>query len=300
VLNIDGAVRLAAFAFLREQTQLHGGQVLSRALLLRGFDFEGRRVPLMSPQGIFKPSVCVLPLSITTVPEVAGKRKPYDDEYSYDGVRYRYRGTDPAHPDNVGLRRAMEGQVPLIYFHGHRPGIYHAEWPVYVVSDDPTHLFVTIVTADSIAPNVGLAVAEPLRRTYLTRLMTQRLHQSAFRLSVLEAYNETCAVCRLHHTELLDAAHILPDGHPLGEPVVPNGLALCKLHHAAFDADMLGVRRDLIIEVRGDVLRETDGPMLLHGLQGFNGKTIAVPRQTALRPNPDYLAERYERFRKAG
>ena len=60
-------------------------------------------------------------------------------------------------------------------------------------------------------------------------------------------------VCRLRHWELLDAAHILPDKHPLGEPVVPNGLALCKLHHAAFDADILGVRPDLRIERRDQV-----------------------------------------------
>jgi putative restriction endonuclease len=292
-------VRLSAFAFLREQTALHGGQVLPRALLLRGFDFEGSRVPLMSPQGIFKPALCELPLSITTVPEVPGKAKPYDDEYSYDGVRYRYRGTDPGHADNVGLRRAMQERVPLIYFHGHRPGMYHAEWPVYVVSDDPEHLSVTIVTTESTAPPAGVAVAEPLRRAYLSRLMIQRLHQSAFRLSVLDAYGETCAVCRLHHTELLDAAHILPDGHPLGEPVVPNGIALCKLHHAAFDADILGVRPDLIIEVRRDILREKDGPMLVHGLQDFDRQTIVVPRRAALRPNPDFLAERYDRFRKA-
>jgi len=35
--------------------------------------------------------------------------------------------------------------------------------------------------------------------------------------------------------ELLDAAHITPDTHPEGEPIVSNGLSLCKLHQAAFD-----------------------------------------------------------------
>ena len=59
----------------------------------------------------------------------------------------------------------------------------------------------------------------------------------------------------------IDAAHILPDGHPRGEPVVQNGLALCKLHHAAFNRHVLGVRPDLTVELRPDVLREPDGPM---------------------------------------
>jgi putative restriction endonuclease len=58
------------------------------------------------------------------------------------------------------------------------------------------------------------------------------------------------------------------------------------------------VRPDLKIEVRQDVLREADGPMLLHGLQGFEGHSITVPRRKALHPNPEFLAERYEHFRK--
>ncbi len=298
--DLDRVVRVAAFKFLKEQTTLHGGSVLPRRVLERGFELDGRRVPLLGPPGIFKPAVCELPLSITTVPEIPGKERPYDDEPTYEGVHYRYRGTDPRHPDNAGLRRAMVEHVPLVYFHGHRPGLYHAEWPVYVVGDDPARLTFTILTEDVSDVEPAVTVADAPRRAYLATLMTKRLHQSLFRVRVLDAYEETCAVCRLRHWELLDAAHILPDKHPLGEPVVPNGLALCKLHHAAFDADILGVRPDLKIEVRHDVLREADGPMLKVGLQGFDGQIISVPRQKALRPNVDFLAERYERFRKAG
>ena len=299
--DLDSAVRVAAFSFLREQTALHGGSVLPRSVLAQGFEFDGRRVPLLGPQGIFKPAICEMPLSITTVPEVPGKERPYEDEPTYEGVHYRYRGTDPRHPDNAGLRRAMAGHVPLVYFHGHRPGLYHAEWPVYVVGDDPAKLTFTILTEDTSDIEVSATtLGDAPRRAYLAVMMNKRLHQSLFRVRVLDAYAETCAVCRLRHWELLDAAHILPDRHPLGDPVVPNGLALCKLHHAAFDADMLGVRPDLKIEVRHDVLREADGPMLKVGLQGFDGQIITVPRQRALRPNVDFLAERYERFRKAG
>lgn len=299
--DLDSAVRVAAFNFLKEQTALHGGSVLPRPLLAQGFDFDGKRVPLLGPQGIFKPAVCELPLSITTVPEVPGKERPYEDEPTYEGVHYRYRGTDPRHPDNVGLRRAMAEHVPLIYFHGHRPGLYHAEWPVYVVGDDPARLTFTILTEDIADVEASAAtLADAPRRAYLAVLMNKRLHQSLFMVRVLDAYDETCAVCRLKHWELLDAAHILPDKDPRGEPVIPNGLALCKLHHAAFDADILGVRPDLKIEVRHDVLREADGPMLKVGLQGFDGQIITVPRQKVLRPNVDFLAERYERFRKAG
>jgi hypothetical protein len=51
-----------------------------------------------------------------------------------------------------------------------------------------------------------------------------------FRQRVLRAYQQCCAICRLRHDELLEAAHILPDGHPLGEPVSPNGFQGRRLH----------------------------------------------------------------------
>ena len=129
--------------------------------------------------------------------------------------------------------------------------------------------------------------------------MQRRLHQQAFRERVSRAYNVTCSICRLRHRELLDAAHILPDRDPRGEPLVSNGLALCTLHHAAFDRQVMGVSPDLIIEVRRDVLHEPDGPMLRHGLQGFQGARILIPRREVFQPNRDFLAERFELFRRA-
>src|SRR5690606_30617152 len=105
-----------------------------------------------------------------------------------------------------------------------------------------------------------------------------------------------CALCRLRHRELLDAAHILPDREPEGEPRVPNGLALCKLHHAAFDGYLITVDPDYRVRVRRDVLAEEDGPMLRHGLQEVHGQRIVTPRQRDLRPDRDLLAWRLERF----
>ena len=303
--DFDHRLRLASFEFLAEQTALRG-EVLPRDLLAQGFEFEGQRVPLIGPQGIFKPALLPeMPLSITTVPVVEGKRRPYNDFIGDEGlIRYRYRGTDPAHRDNVGLRLAMQRQAPLVYLYGVVPGRYLPVWPAYVVGDDPLGLCFTIAMDDRrIATAEDYAVSDPgvaVRRSYVTRLSKQRMHQQEFRQRVLRAYREQCAICRLHHEELLDAAHILPDGHPKGEPVVPNGLALCKLHHAAFDGHILGLRPDLIVELRPDILREPDGPMLKYGLQGFEGSRLQVPRNPALRPNPEFLEERYALFRKAG
>jgi putative restriction endonuclease len=137
------------------------------------------------------------------------------------------------------------------------------------------------------------------RREYATRAVLQRLHQQQFRRMVLAAYREQCSICRLRHIELLDAAHILPNRHPLGEPLVTNGLGLCKIHHSAFDANIIGVDDRTVVHVREDILREKDGPMLKHGLQEAEGARLILPRNTDLHPNRDFLVERFERFQAA-
>ncbi len=276
---------------------------MPRDLLAQGFVFEGTRVPLLGPQGIFKPAALSdAPLTISTVPRVEGREAPYDDQISDDGMIYRYRGTDPNHRDNVGLRRAMEWQLPLIYFLGLVPGQYLAIWPVYVVREDRSEQAFTVQPDEPAALGGDLVMDadDDARRAYALRLVRQRIHQRTFSQRVLLAYQMTCAICRLHHRELLDAAHILPDGHPRGRPIVPNGLALCKLHHAAFDSNILGIRPDFSVEIRRDVLIEIDGPVLLYALQGVHNQRITVPRRVAWRPSEAFLEERYGMFREAG
>lgn len=302
--DLDWRIRLAAFRFLDEQRN-RLGDVLPRELLVAGFTFDGRRVPLMGPQGIFRPALLrEIPISITTVPVVVGHDRPYEDGMTPEGFwSYRYRGSDPRHPENAGLRRAMRQQVPIIYFLGIVPGRYLPIYPAYIVGDDPRHLTFTVAVDDlrvSTTTDVLRETPDEIRRQYITRAVQQRVHQQAFRERVLQAYREHCAICRLRHLELLDAAHILPDTHPQGLPLVPNGLALCKLHHAAFDAHVIGIRPDYVVEIRRDVLEEEDGPMLQHGLQGFQGSQLWIPRSIELRPNPEFLAERFEAFRRAG
>lgn len=295
----DSGIRKAAFDWLTEQVRVHG-DVLPRLLLAQGFTYEGTRVPLLGPQGIFKPRVLDLPLSITTVPS-----GPYDDGFSGDGLLlYRYRGTNPNHPDNAGLRAAMSRRIPLVYFHRIEEGRYLAVWPVFIVGDDPGKLTFRVEVDDAklLAYDRGdeakQVPTDEARRSYITATIRQRVHQRSFRERVLRAYREQCAMCRLRHEELLDAAHIIPDGEPGGEPVVTNGLALCKLHHAAFDSMFLAVRPDYVVEVRPDILQEEDGPMLIYGLKGVHHQRLVLPRATEHRPNPESLEWRYHRFRQ--
>ncbi len=299
-MDDDLEIRLQAFNWLNEQVDIHG-DVLPRSLLQDGFIFRGCRVPLVSPQGIFKPKIMEQPLTITTTPN-----SPYDDRYSEDGLLlYMYRGTDPSHPDNAGLREVMTQKKPLIYFHGVVPGKYLPVWPVFIVADDPTGLSFTIAVDDLASLNlseepISIIAEEPeSRRTYLTALTKIRLHQRGFREKVLEAYRSQCSFCRLRYRELLDAAHIIPDHEPGSRPTVDNGLALCKLHHAAFDSLILGISPDYVIRVRPDILQESDGPILLHGLQEFDGRKLILPSRESDWPDRDALDWKYQRFLEA-
>ena len=297
----DQRVRTAAFGWLASQVSGEDG-VVSRDVIARGFEYGGVRVPLVSMQGIFKPRIMDLPLSITTSPN-----GPYNDRMGADKMlRYKYRGTNPHHRDNVGLREAMRLRLPLVYFHGLAPSRYMAIWPVHLVDDSPGALefSVSCEEAGFVDPAFGLQdEGEPfgeLKKSYVATEVQRRIHQGAFRERVLRAYQHQCAFCALRHEELLDAAHITPDSALHGEPVVSNGMSLCRLHHAAFDRLILGVHPDYVIHVRPDILYEIDGPMLKHGLQGLQGQRILVPSRRVERPDEGRLGERWEQFLVVG
>jgi len=306
-VDADWELRLAAFDHLTRLRDRSGGLV-ALADLEAGFELRGERIPLFNRyRGIWRPRQLGAEgpaLSITTTPPRLGKAPPYDDQVASQDDRfvYRYQGDDPDLWTNRAVRRAMEAQRPLIYFYGIEPGLYDAIYPAYVVGDDPAnlafHVAADVLGYAPIAPGSDPAQFAA-QRGYQTVSVKKRLHQHRFRELVVRAYETSCAVCRLRHAELLDAAHILEDRDERGRPEVPNGLALCKIHHAAFDVNILGVSPDRIIFIRHDILEEHDGPMLQHGLKEMNGTALQVPRREELRPNRDYLAERFEGFQAA-
>jgi putative restriction endonuclease len=126
------------------------------------------------------------------------------------------------------------------------------------------------------------------------------MHQRSFRERVLRAYASKCSLCSLKHKELLDAAHIIPDTHELGSPIVQNGLSLCKIHHAAFDNNIIGISPDYMIQIRSDVLIEIDGPMLKHGIQSLNNHKLILPKHNRDWPDKQRLDFRYQLFKNAG
>ncbi|MBN1547369.1 MAG: HNH endonuclease [Syntrophaceae bacterium] len=298
--SLDAQIRLAAFKWLHDQ-RMAFGETLHFNYLRDHFYFQGRNVSLVSNPGIFKPRGMDYPISIRTA--IDG---PYNDRLDeFDNlIQYSYRKEDRNRQDNIGLQRAMRDRVPLIYLHGVVKGWYMPVFPVYIVGDNPaTRTFTVQPEMYSLYSDPEQIFMEhqptgPEERRYIITTIRQRLHQSAFRERVIKAYQERCAVCRLHHRVLLDAAHIIPDseGGPAEER---NGLSLCKLHHAAFDRWFFSVRPDYSIEVRKSILEEDDGPMLRHGLKEIHNQRIQLPRDTGLRPDRDFLDYRYQLFSRA-
>jgi putative restriction endonuclease len=302
MVSDESAIRLEAFNWLKRREAFNGG-IFNGTELNDGFFFEGRRVTLKGPAGIWTPAGFSVPISIST-----SKRGPYDlDDIGEDGLlTYAYRGTDPEHRDNRGLREAMRTRTPLIYFkevHAHR---YQAIWPVIVLHDYPNSLCIQAAidpAYNEIRPGKSFEEIDvsPLDlRQYAWALTRQRLHQGAFRELVVSAYDKRCAICRLNHSELLDAAHIIPDNELRGTPIINNGLSLCKIHHAAYDQSILGISADYHVHIREDILLEHDGPMLLHGLQELDGHAITLPSHERDYPDRDRLAERFEHFMRVG
>lgn len=299
----DLALRHAAMDWLKVRT--HDGLNAISSEDLRDFTFEGDRVPLMDAQrGIRKPAVLDAALSMRTVYRPEGAIRPYEDAEGPDGfIRYKWRGDDGDHPENRALREAMRLRLPLIWFFGVGPGLYQPWFPVFLAAEEPGQQQF-VVAHDATLELVSAVQDSPLEghlRRYVIRETKQRLHQPVFRATVMRAYETRCAVCALGHSELLDAAHIVADSHERGVASIRNGLALCKIHHAAFDANILGIRPDRVVQIRADLLEEIDGPMLQHGLKERHGQSLmVVPSSRREQPDPELLEIGYERFLRAG
>ena len=298
-------MRMSAFEHVRRLSEIR--DYLTANDLKPGFLFDGARVPLINPQrGIFKPQKMRYLLSIKTVFPRPGGRVWYDDQREVhrqifeedESIDYAFMGQDPNAVDNQWLREAFENRVPIIYFLGFAPGRYQAIHPVFISGWDARALKARVSFG---VPGQDLFVPPEnvIERRYALREVKQRLHQASFREAVIAAYDGRCAVSGLPESLLLDAAHIMEDkDERFGQPVVPNGIPLSKIHHAAFDRHLIGIDPDYQLHVSGRLLELQDGPML-EALKRLNGQKIHLPRRMKDQPDRDRLALRFERFKTA-
>lgn len=300
---LDQRIRQAAFAHLKRLNAIQDH--LTSADLSSGFQFEGKRIPLVNPQrGIFKPKQMKYLLSIRTVFPRPGAKVWYDDQRtvhqkiyeSAEWVDYAFMGSDPDHADNRWMREAMEQRIPIIYFIGVAPQLFTAIVPAYIGGWDRNALSARVGFCDPVNDHVGVMEDSAPERRYALRAVQQRLHQASFREAVIQAYGGRCALSGLPELRLIDAAHIISDrDEKFGQPVVPNGIPLTKIHHAAFDAHLIGINPDYGIHVSERLLVQKDGPML-EALKRLHGGSLHMPKRSRDLPDRDRLAERYEQF----
>lgn len=301
----DQRIREAAFAHVSRlnATKDH----LTSADLAQGFDFEGQRIPLVNPQrGIFKPKQLKNLLSIRTVFPRPGAKVWYDDQRlvhrqifeSNDLIEYAFMGQDPNAADNQWLREAMELRVPIIYFIGIAPQLFTAVVPAFIGGWDARSLKAMVGFGDPSRSMGTILDDSTAARRYALRAVQQRLHQASFREAVMLAYAGRCALSGLPEPLLLDAAHIIRDSdEQLGQPIVRNGITLSKIHHAAFDAHLIGIDPDFRIHVSDRLLSQNDGP-ILQALKALDGGHLRLPTRLVDRPDRERLAMRFDQFRR--
>lgn len=299
----DMRLRLAAVEHLN---RAGAGGVLRSDDLLAGFVVDGERVPLINPQrGIFKPRAMRYLLSVRTVYPSSGRKVWYDDQREVHAqiergdelIEYAFMGRDPEAADNRWLREAWEAEVPILYLLGVAPQRYTMIWPTYVVGWSAGELKAQLAFGAPVHQEPMQGMHDVPQRRYGLRTVRQRLHQATFREAVLTAYGSRCAISGLPEPRLLDAAHIVADRDlDLGQPIVPNGLPLSKVHHAAFDANLIGIDPDYRVHVSDQLLSQNDGPMFEQAIKAIDGRTIRRPTRDIDCPDRNRLAERFERF----
>ena len=300
--SYDDRLRAAAIAYVTALDERNGGFV--REDELNTFEFEGQRIGLLQHmRGIRVVAELEAALTIRTTYRLRPEDRPYEDDPGPEGLpRYKWRGMDADAYDNRALRRAMDLGKPVIWFRAIAPGIFQAVNPVWLIAEEAQHQQFVLSVDAALAVQWDHLLQHPedevLQREYVEAVVKRRVHQPFFRQRVIAAYASQCALCRLRHPPLLDAAHIREDGLG-GEPIVPNGVAMCAIHHRAFDNWLLGIRPDHVIEIRRDVLDESDGPTLQHALQGLHASSLVLPEKKEAWPQSDLLEERYERFKAA-
>jgi putative restriction endonuclease len=295
-IDPDLPLRQAAVARARQLTQEYD-DLVPLARIREGFVFGEARVSFGSfMRGIHRAQIQRGPAALTLYTSF---KDPYADAFDAAGTlfTYAYRAGSIDQPDNRALRAAYELQTPLVYFRSLAPSQYLVVAPMFVTADDPATRSVVLEPGLPIQDmQPGGLVSGPDMRAYTTRETRVRLHQQRFKLEVMRAYRGRCAICALRERSLVQAAHIVPDSESEGIAAVVNGLALCAIHHLAFDRNVLGIDPDGVVHIARRLLEESDGPMLRTGLQGFHGAAITVPRRPEDRPDPARLESRFARF----
>ncbi len=129
------------------------------------------------------------------------------------------------------------------------------------------------------------------QRKQVVRSIRNSLRDSSFRRRVLNAYAYRCAVCGIQ-LDLVVAAHIVPVVEPGSTDETSNGLALCVLHHEAYDQGLITVAEDYSVLLSESRVRYLAQTRRIDGLDWFREHLrpiIHLPPGIADRPHIEYI-----------
>jgi putative restriction endonuclease len=145
---------------------------------------------------------------------------------------------------------------------------------------------------DTLSETQIATVKNQERQTVLSQFH-RKYRSGDFRKRVLGAYGKRCAMCGVQ-LELIDAAHIIPVAWDTSTDETKNGIALCKLHHAAFDRNLLSFDERYKIEISDTEIARLIAENLAGGLDKFKQHlraAILLPNDRRDYPPPQYIAE---------
>lgn len=131
----------------------------------------------------------------------------------------------------------------------------------------------------------------PKERQRVLREINQSVRDGSFRRRVLSVYDHRCAFCGLQ-LNLVDAAHILPVSIQESTDHTHNGIALCVLHHRAYDTSLVSFDEGYRIIYNKTQIADLSAARRDGGLQKFLETlrpVIYVPSQD--KPKPEIIAK---------
>lgn len=161
----------------------------------------------------------------------------------------------------------------------------------FVESEEDLSVLESIAKDPEVVNDTQIELTTEKRRIAL-QTVRKKLRDSSFQNRVLTAYNYRCAMCGLQ-LDLVQAAHIVPVSHEQGTDYTSNGMALCALHHYAYDRGLVFVDEEYSIELNQNKLNKLRAISRDEGLEEFTEALralILLPPAISDRPHRDYLS----------